>query len=134
MLVSSVKLPEKVIVFAAVVSLIVSVVACTVELKVTPLVLLVITNAPGVVPPKVEIVANPPALVSVKPPDISAIVPMLMVAPAVEPEFKVNPKVAAVTFPTVIVAAALLPVDKMVAAASVTVPKFIAVFVVLIVP
>ena len=88
MLVSTVRLSENVMVLAAVVSLIVNVVACTVPENVTPLVLLVITNAPGVTPPKVEIVANPPAFVMVNPPDISAIVPIPIVAPAVEPEFR----------------------------------------------
>ena len=50
----------------------------------------VIVNGPGVLPPKAPIVAKPPALMITNPPDILAIVPMLIVAPAVDPEFNVN--------------------------------------------
>jgi hypothetical protein len=129
-----VRLPVKLIVCAATVSLIVRVVACTVDENVTPKELLVIVSAPGVVPPNAAIVAKPPALVIVNPPAILAMVPILIVAPAVEPEARVRPKPALVTLPTVKVARAPLPVLKDVAAPRVTVPRFMAVLVVEIVP
>ena len=133
-LVPAVRFPVKVIEAPAVVSEINTVVAFTVEPKVTPEVLSVIVNAPAVPDPSAPIVARPPASRIVKPPDKSAIVPMLIVAPAVEPESNVKLSLVAVTFPTIIVPAAALPVSKVTAEPNTTVPKLIAVSTVVIVP
>ena len=130
----AVKLPVKLIEAPEVVSEINTVVAFTVEPKVTPEVLSVIVNAPAVPDPNAPIVARPPASRMVRPPDKSAIVPMLMVAPAVEPESNVKLSLVAVTFPTTIVPVAALAVSKVTAEPNVTAPKFIAVPTVLIAP
>ena len=121
----AVKLPRNEMVAPAVESEIVTDVALTVLLKVTPEVLSVIINAPAVPDPSAPIVARPPASKIVRPPDKSAIVPMLMVAPAVEPESNVRLFPPLVTAPTFNKPAALFPVSNVVAAVRVTAPRSI---------
>ena len=124
-LVPTVKPPVKLIAAPPVVSEINTVVAFTVEPKVTPEVLSVIVNAPAVPDPNAPIVARPPASRRVRPPDKSAIVPMLMVAPAVEPESNVRLFPPLVTVPTFNTPTAELPVSNVVAAVRVTAPRSI---------
>ena len=121
----AVKLPRNEMVAPAVESETVTDVALTVLLKVTPEVLSVIVNAPAVPDPSAPIVARPPASRRVRPPDKSAIVPMLMVAPAVEPESNVRLFPPLVTVPTFNTPTAELPVSNVVAAVRVTAPRSI---------
>lgn len=130
----AVKLPRNEMVAPAVESEIVTDVALTVLLKVTPEVLSVIVNAPAVPDPSAPIVARPPASRMVNPPAKLAMEVRPIVAPAVEPESNVRLFPPLVTAPTFNTPTAELPVSSIVAAVRVTAPRSIGVSVVLIVP
>ena len=133
MAVAIVRLFAKSTVWLLAVSVIVSVSTLTVDEKFTPAWLLVIVNSP-LPEPTAPIVASPPALAIVNPPEVSAIDVRLMVAPEVEPEFSVKPNPAAVTAPTLRIAAALLPVLMIVASPNAATPISSLVLVVAMVP